>query len=97
MRRDKLVGIVLGGVLLVVALLAALGLAVMLLWNWLMPEIFDLPRIGFLQAVGLTVLCHLLFKLGAGGGKNLGEIIRQGQRAPAAPAPAPAGDHRTRE
>ncbi len=94
MRRDKLVGIVLGGVLLVVALLAALGLAVMLLWNWLMPEIFGLPSLGFVQAVGLTVLCHLLFKLGAGGGKGLGEIIRQSQQAPAAPAPAPGEDPR---
>jgi len=84
-----MVGIAIGGVLLIGVLLGALGLAVMLLWNWLMPEIFGLPALSFLQAVGLTVLCHLLFKLGAGGGKNLGELIRQGQRPPA-PAPAPA-------
>ncbi len=93
MRRDKLVGIVLGGLALILVLLAALGLSVMLLWNWLMPEIFGLPALSFVQAVGLTVLCHLLFKLGAGGGKNLGDLIRQGQR-PSAPAPGPAeGPH----
>jgi hypothetical protein len=98
MRRDKLVGIVLGGLVLILVLLAGLALAVMLLWNWLMPEIFGLPTLSFVQALGLTVLCHLLFKLGTGGGKGLGEMIRLGQqqppRLPAAPAPPapPAGE-----
>ena len=79
MRRDKLIGLMLGGLLLIIVLLLALGLAVMLLWNWLMPEIFGLPAISFVQAVGLTVLCHLLFKLGSGGGKGMSELWRQGQ------------------
>jgi len=35
--------------------------AVMLLWNWLMPEIFGLPELSFLQALGLFLLCKLLF------------------------------------
>jgi hypothetical protein len=39
-----------------------LGLAVKLLWNWLMPELFGLPQIGYWQAVGILALCHLLFK-----------------------------------
>jgi hypothetical protein len=50
----------------VIALLAVLSLVVawpvMLLWNWLMPEIFNLPIISFWQAYGLTVLCTLLFR-----------------------------------
>jgi uncharacterized membrane protein YeiB len=37
------------------------GYAVMGLWNWLMPEIAGWERIGFWQAVGLLVLCRLLF------------------------------------
>ena len=37
------------------------GVAVMLLWNWLMPLIFGLPSISFWEAVGLTFLCNLLF------------------------------------
>lgn len=39
-----------------------LGLPLMLLWNWLMPELFNLPQIGFWQAVGLQLLATLLFK-----------------------------------
>lgn len=38
------------------------GIFTMLLWNWLMPSIFDLPAINFWQAYGLTVLCSVLFK-----------------------------------
>jgi hypothetical protein len=41
--------------------IAALGLAVMLLWNWLMPEIFALRTITFWQALGLFVLAKILF------------------------------------
>ncbi len=89
MRRDKLFGLLAGGLLLVTALVSALGLAVMLLWNWLMPDIFGLPTVSWLQATGLLVLCHLLFKLGAGSGKNLGDTIRQSQRKGAETAPVP--------
>lgn len=41
----------------------------MLLWNWLMPGIFSLPEINFWQAVGLLVLCKILFG-GIGGGHH---------------------------
>ena len=34
--------------------------AVMLLWNWLMPFIFGLPTITFLQTYGLMWLIRLL-------------------------------------
>ena len=41
---------------------AALGLAVMLLWNWLMPVLFvGTPQVGFWQALGILALCKLLF------------------------------------
>ena len=39
-----------------------MGYPIMLLWNWLMPNIFGLHEIGFWQAVGLNTLCTLLFK-----------------------------------
>ena len=44
--------------------LAALiiGLPVMLLWNRMMPPLFGFKEIGFAQAVGLSLLCRLLFK-----------------------------------
>lgn len=41
--------------------LALLSAVVMLLWNALMPQIFNLPEIGFWQALGLFILSKLLF------------------------------------
>lgn len=38
------------------------SLPVMWLWNGLMPELFKLPEISFLQAIGLNFLCSILFK-----------------------------------
>ena len=38
------------------------SLPVMLLWDWLMPTLFNLPTITWLQAWGLMILCALLFK-----------------------------------
>jgi hypothetical protein len=45
-----------------IALLAVFGLFVMLLWNWLMPDIFGLKRVNYWQAWGLLVLSWILFK-----------------------------------
>ena len=45
-----------------IGLLALFGLIVMLLWNWLMPDIFGLPRLNYWQAWGLQILCWILFK-----------------------------------
>lgn len=42
-----------------------LGLPVMWLWNWLMPAIFGIKTITWIQAVGLSFLCSLLFKGGS--------------------------------
>lgn len=33
-----------------------------LLWNWLVPDIFNLPTITFLQSIGLNLLFNILFK-----------------------------------
>jgi hypothetical protein len=43
------------------AFVAALSLVVMLLWNALIPSLFAGPVLGFWQAVGLLVLCRILF------------------------------------
>ena len=37
------------------------GEIVRLLWNWLAPVLFGLPSITFWQALGLLVLCRILF------------------------------------
>lgn len=50
-----------------IALFAALGGGiVMLLWNWLMPELFGVRSVTFAQALGLLALCRIL--LGGRGG-----------------------------
>lgn len=54
-----------GGI--VVAFVVLLGMAFLVgfpvcwLWNWLMPHIFGLPKIGFWEAWGLLLLSGLLF------------------------------------
>jgi hypothetical protein len=55
---------------LVVLAVGIVGLAVMGLWNWLTPDLFGWRPIGFVQAVGLLILCRLLiggFRGRAGG------------------------------
>lgn len=50
--------------LMVVAAVLLKGLFVYFLWNWLIPDLFHLPVIDYLQAVGLVVLCKVLFGCG---------------------------------
>lgn len=56
--------------LLIIAPLAILGMAffifiggaiVMLLWNTLLPTLFSLPAVSFWQALGILLLCRILF------------------------------------
>ena len=53
-----------------IAPLAILGLAVFItigteivlhLWNWLLPELFGVREITFWQALGILILCRILF------------------------------------
>ena len=48
------------GVLVVVGV-AALGWVVMSLWNWLLPELFGIREISYLQAMGVLLLSKILF------------------------------------
>jgi len=47
---------------LIVTIILILGYPMMLLWNWLMPELFGLPTITFLQAIGLNILTSIIFR-----------------------------------
>jgi hypothetical protein len=47
---------------LIAIFIVLLGYPVMLLWNWLMPELFNLPVITFWQAIGLHFLSSTLIK-----------------------------------
>ena len=44
-----------------IAMIALVGYAVMLLWNWLIPDLFNGPAIGYWQALGLLALSKILF------------------------------------
>lgn len=57
-----ILGLIVGAVALLFLVAALMSLPVMLLWDWLMPQIFGLPEITWLQAWGLLFLCGLLFK-----------------------------------
>jgi hypothetical protein len=48
-------------VLFAAAALVVIGFIVMSLWNWLMPSLFGWSIISFWQALGLLVLCRILF------------------------------------
>ncbi|WP_187632065.1 MULTISPECIES: hypothetical protein [Hymenobacter] len=49
---------------------ALAGYVTMHLWNWLLPALFNLPLIGFWQALGLLVLSRILFGGWGRGGKG---------------------------
>jgi hypothetical protein len=48
------------GLIILAAILFTLPLQI--LWNWLMPTIFNLPIISFWQAFGLNLLAGILFR-----------------------------------
>ncbi len=59
MKRNRFLR-VLKVVAIVAVAVTVSGYVTMLLWNWLMPAIFGLRAIKFLQAVGLVVLTKIL-------------------------------------
>ncbi|WP_323758034.1 hypothetical protein [Roseivirga sp.] len=52
------------------AALFLFGSVIMLLWNWLMPDLFGLTTITFWQALGLFILSRILFSGMGGKGKH---------------------------
>ena len=48
----------------IAVIVIAFGGVTMLLWNWLVPPIFDGPYITFLQALGLLALAKILLSHG---------------------------------
>ena len=56
------------------------GFVVMALWNWLMPALFGWRLITFWQAVGLVILCKILFgsfHSHGGGGRHWRRRMRE--------------------
>lgn len=52
---------VIGSFVVFIALLLLTSLGVMLIWNGTVVELFVIPKVTYGQAVGLTLLCDLLF------------------------------------
>ncbi|NQV15940.1 hypothetical protein HQ531_10825 [bacterium] len=61
-KPAKIIGM---GFLVVFAIFAIASIT-MLLWNWLIPTIFNGPSISYLQAIGLLVLSKILLSGGPG-------------------------------
>jgi len=63
----------------VAAFLTAVSFAVMLLWNNLLPGILHVGLITFWQAMGIFVLCKILFGFGKGGHRGRGPWMMRGR------------------
>jgi uncharacterized membrane protein len=61
MRRNRVAKVVMIALFAVPLFLAVFGYGVMWLWNWLMPALFGWHLISFWQALGILVLCKILF------------------------------------
>lgn len=57
---------------LVTIFINVIGFGTMYLWNWLMPLLFKLPTITFVQALGLLLLSKLFFSGFRGRGRRFG-------------------------
>lgn len=58
----QIFAVIFAGILLVLLVGLFLSLPVMWLWNWLMPVIFGLPTLTWMQSWGVLILCGFLFK-----------------------------------
>jgi hypothetical protein len=62
-------------ILAIAAFIVIGGYVVMRLWNWLLPALFGWHMIGFWQALGILVLCRILF--GRIGGRGFRPSFRR--------------------
>jgi len=60
-----------------VAFIAIGGWVVLLLWNWLLPPLFGWHTITFWRALGLLLLCRILFGRIGGGGSGRSHFRRR--------------------
>jgi hypothetical protein len=73
----KITALVIGSIALFVLFILFFGFVAQMLWNGLLPDIFGLPNISFLQACGLLLLAKLFFGFGTG---NFNQKTKQGQK-----------------
>lgn len=61
LKGFRLAGKVVFGIVAAAVFGLVFGYLVMVLWNWLMPMIFDLATITYWQAFGIVILAKLIF------------------------------------
>ncbi len=66
----QIAGMIVLGIFAMIGLAILFGFVIMWLWNWLMPELFDLPILSYWQAVGLFILSKILLGGIGGGGSS---------------------------
>ena len=59
--RKKMIWLIPVGIVAVAAFVGLGGWIVEQLWNWLLPPMFGLHQVTFWQALGILVLCRILF------------------------------------
>ena len=62
----KVISYIILGILGTAALGIVFGFAIMLLWNWLMPNLFGLKGITYWQGIGIFILAKFIFGFGMG-------------------------------
>ncbi|WP_203257970.1 hypothetical protein [Hyunsoonleella ulvae] len=56
----EIAGMIIFGIIAITGLAILFGFVLMWLWNWLMPELFGLPKVTYWQAAGLFILFKVL-------------------------------------
>jgi len=81
MRWKRLLFIASLAIPAMVLFVAAGGLVVKALWNWLLPPLFQFPQLTFWQALAMLALCRILFGgFGLHGGGRNGMRRRMAER-----------------
>ena len=61
LKKEK-TGAIIGSIFSLVIYLLLNGYVLMMLWNWLIIKIFELNELSFKEAIGLLILCDVIFK-----------------------------------
>ena len=60
----------LAGLVIIIIIIIIFSYPTTLLWNWLCPKIFGLPKINIFESLGLLLLSSFLFKGSINNSKN---------------------------
>lgn len=61
-KFSKFVGAVVVGLSIIFLIALVFAFPTMWLWNWLMPMLFGVTKIGVLEALGVNLLTGILFR-----------------------------------